>query len=222
MVKELEVPGNQDMNKMLKLAYDHGRLLAVKEFEKLAAGLIDPALIAKAQAALARRAANTDRIGKLFKEPVENMGFFERMNFKSPFMMPGMRYGALSGGVGGFMNSEDGQGFKGFLSGAAGGGLLGGAMGRYGGRMLMGDKTYSKAINTHRQNILGEALAKTNPAMSKKLINMAGKTMKNPGYAAGFQTGERGMDAAALGAGLVGGLGAGSLAGANDNRSFFG
>jgi len=193
------------MNKMLRVAYDHGGLLAIKEYEKLASA-----------------ASAAARVGKAFKTPMESMGFFQRLNFNSPLALQGAGAGALAGGIGGFMNAEDGHGFRGFLTGAAGGGLLGGAVGRYGGRMLMGDNAYSKYLRTHRQRTLGNLMAESNPNLSKRLTDMSSYTMKRPGYPSAFEAGERSMLAGSVGAGLVGGLGAASLSGANDRKSFFG
>lgn len=137
-----------------------------------------------------------------------------KFKMRNPFTLPGAGYGALSGAVSGYANSEDGKGLRGALSGALGGAALGGAAGHFGAKAIMGKNQYYMGKKLRNQGLLADDIAKIAPKEADKIrAQMAAQINANR-----KELGSAGLKflAGASGAGVVGGLGAGALSGAND------
>lgn len=144
-------------------------------------------------------------------QDMEKTAFVEKaLNLaKNPFFYSGAGTGALAGGIGGFINAEEGHGLRGALTGALGGAALGGLGGYYGRKAIMG-KGYGAARDQSRINS-GNLTAAKNPAPNTEYLSMGADDLaKLTNNANSRYLGATGA------AGLVGGLGAAHLAGAND------
>lgn len=139
------------------------------------------------------------------------LGSIGKFIYNNPHALSGAATGALSGAIAGGINAEEGHGLRGALSGALGGSLLGGAAGRFGSKALMGRKNYN--LSKGQSQKMMESMRIADPAkreqVQAKLLALAEKnpvaTKANLALLAG--TG---------GAGVLGGLGAGYLSGANE------
>ncbi len=130
---------------------------------------------------------------------------------KNPHTISGGLTGALSGGIAGGINAEEGQGLRGALSGALGGGLLGGAAGHFGGKALMGKKDYN--LSRGRAQKMMEISRIQDPTKRQEVFDkLTARYQKNPVS----NKANLAFMAGTGGAGVLGGLGAGYLSGAND------
>ena len=196
------------MNPMLKLAYDYGCQLAVSDMEKTALPLMLPGPVANLLPAIGRVGPN------YAKDAVKAMGSLDKFRMRNPFTLPGAGYGALSGAVSGYANSEDGKGLRGALSGALGGAALGGAAGHFGAKALMGKNQYYMGKKLRNQGMVANRVDKVAPAQAAMMRDQMGAQA----LANSKELGPAGLKflAGVSGAGVAGGLGAGYLSGAND------
>ena len=139
------------------------------------------------------------------------LGSIGKFIYNNPHALSGATTGALSGAIAGGINAEEGHGLRGALSGALGGSLLGGAVGRFGSKALMGKKNYNLSKGQSQKMIEANRIAdptKRDAVLAKlKSLNEKNPISTKSNLALLAGTG---------GAGVLGGLGAGYLSGANE------
>jgi len=145
-------------------------------------------------------------------QDMEKLAFLDRAAklVGNPFIRAGATNGAVAGAIGGFLNSEEGHGFRGALMGGLGGAALGGAAGLYGRKLLLGEG-YEPVKNflSYRGTLMnsGKSMAESTEMAMRNMptfetSKILPSTLK---HMAGTSS-----------AGLLGGLGVAHLSGAND------